>query len=29
MMTNSVTEINKIRQAVFNKNLAKYMEDKD
>ncbi|PGH22415.1 hypothetical protein RN96_04565 [Fusobacterium polymorphum] len=29
MMTNSVTEINKIRQAVFNRNLAKYMEDKD
>ena len=28
MMTNSVTEINKIRQAVFNRNLAKYMEDK-
>ena len=29
MMTNSVTEINKIRQAVFNRNLAKYMEHKD
>ena len=29
MMTNSVTEINKIRQAVFNRNLAKYMEDKE
>mgnify|MGYP000979317301 FL=1 len=29
MMTNSVTEINKIRQTVFNRNLAKYMEDKE
>ncbi len=29
MMTNSVTEINKIRQAVFNRNLVKYMEDKE
>lgn len=29
MMTNSVTEINKIRQAVFLKNLVKYMEDKE
>ena len=29
MMTNSVTEINKIRQAVFNRNLDKYMEDKE
>ena len=29
MMTNSVTEINKIRQTVFNGNLAKYMEDKE
>ena len=29
MMTNSVTEINKIRQTVFNRNLVKYMEDKE
>lgn len=29
MMTNSVTEINKIRQAVFNRNLVKYMEGKE
>ena len=29
MMTNSVIEINKIRQTVFNRNLAKYMEDKE